>query len=178
MGEGVIEATITAWTKNVGDTIEEDETVVEVATDKVDSEVPSEVPGVLVEKLFDVDDVVKIGDVIAIIETDAEIEQDDEVAIIQNPELVESTTENESVTNNAENNELEIVSNEERFYSPLVKNIAKTEGVSQSELDQIKGSGKNGRVTKDDIFQYVSDKKAGKVAVDTTTASQSLKPEK
>jgi len=178
MGEGVIEATITAWTKNVGDTIEEDETVVEVATDKVDSEVPSEIPGVLVEKLFDVDDVVKIGEVIAVIETDAEIEQDDELSIIQNPELVANTTENESVTNNTENTELEIVSNEERFYSPLIKNIAKTEGVSQTELDQIKGTGKNGRVTKDDILQYIADKKAGKVTADTTTARQVLKSEK
>jgi len=86
MGEGVIEATLTAWTKNIGDYIEEDDTVFEVATDKVDSEVPSEVSGILKEKLFDVNDVVKIGDVVAVLETDQEIEQE-ENEVIQNSQL-------------------------------------------------------------------------------------------
>ncbi len=161
MGEGVIEATITAWTKNIGDTIEEDETVLEVATDKVDSEVPSEVPGVLVEKFYEVDDVVKVGEVIAIIETDQEIENDEEVSIIENPELKALVTEKEPL--NKPEADAEIQSSSERFYTPLVKSIAQTEGISQAELDQIKGSGKHGRVTKDDILKYVADKKAGKI---------------
>ena len=170
MGEGVMEATITAWLKNVGDSIEEDETVLEVATDKVDSEVPSEVPGVLVERFFEVNDIVKIGEVIAIIETDVEIEQEeDEIAIIENPEFNEVLTEEEPVAQVQE----EIGSSVEngRFYSPLVKNIAKTEGISQAELDSIKGTGKDGRVTKDDIFQYIEDKKAGKISVQTHVAN-------
>ena len=178
LGEGVIEATITAWNKNIGDTIEEDETVLEVATDKVDSEVPSEVPGVLVERFFEVDDVVKIGDVIAIIETDQEIEAEQETDIIENPELLEVVSEQ---TDNQELKETgEIVSSHDRFYSPLVKNIAKTEGISQQELDQIQGSGKNGRVTKDDILKYVSDKKAGITAPQSasqTAVSQASVPE-
>jgi 2-oxoglutarate dehydrogenase E2 component (dihydrolipoamide succinyltransferase) len=162
MGEGVIEATITAWTKNIGDTIEEDETVLEVATDKVDSEVPSEVPGVLVEKFFEVDDVVKVGEVIAIIETDQEIvNEDDDIAVIQNPELEEIIAEPEAKPQDVIS---EIKSSKEgRFYTPLVKNIAKTEGITQAELNAIAGTGKEGRVTKDDILKYVADKKAGKV---------------
>ncbi len=162
MGEGVIEATITAWTKDIGDTIEEDDTVLEVATDKVDSEVPSEVPGVLVKKFYEVNDVVKIGEVVAIIETDQEIEKDDDTGIIENPELAEITNEQADATVNTEAGN--IVSTDLRFYTPLVKNIAKVEGISQQELDQIPGTGKDGRVTKDDILKYVADKKAGKVA--------------
>ena len=161
MGEGVIEATITAWTKEIGDTIEEDDTVLEVATDKVDSEVPSEVPGILVKKFYEVNDVVKIGEVVAIIETDQEIEDDDTTEIIENPELAEIINEQTSTTVNTEAGD--IVSTDLRFYTPLVKNIAKVEGISQQELDQIPGTGKNGRVTKDDILKYVADKKAGKV---------------
>jgi len=166
MGEGVIEATITAWTKNIGDTIEEDETVLEVATDKVDSEVPSEVSGTLVERFFEVDDVVKIGEVLAIIETDQEIEQDeDEISIIENPEFNEILNIEEEKN---ETNEIQSSKENGRFYSPLVKNIAKTEGISQTELDNIQGTGKNGRVTKDDILQYVADKQAGKVVAPAT----------
>ncbi len=178
LGEGVIEATITAWNKNIGDTIEEDETVLEVATDKVDSEVPSEVPGVLVERFFEVDDVVKIGDVIAIIETDQEIEAEEETDIIENPELLEIVSE--QTGNQEQQDGGEIISSHDRFYSPLVKNIAKTEGISQAELDQIQGSGKNGRVTKDDILKYVSDKKAGKTPsqpVKQTSVSQTVASE-
>ena len=162
MGEGVIEATITAWVKDIGDTIEEDETVLEVATDKVDSEVPSEVSGILVKKFYEVNDVVKIGEVVAIIETDQEIEEDDnETTVIENPELAGIVKED--VDNKKNIPAQEIVSTETRFYTPLVKNIAKVEGISQQELNQIQGTGKNGRVTKDDILKYVADKKAGKI---------------
>ncbi len=156
MGEGVIEATLTAWTKDIGDFIEEDDTVFEVATDKVDSEVPSEVSGVLKEKLFDVNDVIKIGDVVAIIETDQEIENEEE-DIIQNPELME--IEEQVVVSEEPKEEKAIQKNTaNRFYSPLVKSIAKTEGISQEELDQIPGTGKNGRVTKDDILNYLKNR--------------------
>jgi 2-oxoglutarate dehydrogenase E2 component (dihydrolipoamide succinyltransferase) len=153
MGEGVIEATLTAWTKDIGDQIEEDDTVFEVATDKVDSEVPSEVSGILKEKLFDVNDVVKIGEVVAIIETDQEIEEEEE-NVVQNPELIEIQEEKSSTESKPEET-FEIVSQSGRFYSPLVKSIAKTEGISQEELDKIPGTGKNGRVTKEDILNYL-----------------------
>ena len=161
MGEGVIEATITAWTKNVGDTVEEDDTILEVATDKVDSEVPSEVSGTLIERFFEVDDVVKIGEVIAIIETDQEIDKVSDFRVVQNPEMEENdiTPTTEKIV------ETEIVSDAStgRFYSPLVKNIAKEEHISQEELDRINGTGKDGRVTKDDILHYITDKKSGNI---------------
>jgi len=173
MGEGVIEATITTWTKNIGDSIEEDETILEVATDKVDSEVPSEVPGVLVERFFEVDDVVKVGEVIAIIETEQELE-DEEVEIIQNPELVNLTEEANKPETNKVSETSNIQSTSGRFYTPLVKTIAKEEGLSQTELDQIQGTGKNGRVTKDDLLKYIADKKTGKLTDVTSSSVESL----
>jgi len=158
MGEGVIEATLTAWLKNVGDRIEEDEAVFEVATDKVDSEVPSEVPGILKEKLFKEGDVIKIGETVAIIETDAEIPEDDDDLdfLTQTEEKTEETKEEE-----APQSEEILMSRpaEGRFYSPLVRNIAKVEGISREELDRIPGTGLNGRVTKDDILAYVARRK-------------------
>ena len=159
MGESVAEATLTAWLKEVGDTIEADETVLEIATDKVDSEVPSEVDGILIQKLFEIDAVIEVGQTIAIIETadndSVSIEQPKELTKIPEPNEVEHLEANitkvqETVTS--------IRSNDARFYSPLVKNIAKKEGVSQAELDTIKGSGKEGRVTKNDILSYLSHK--------------------
>ncbi|MDC1259125.1 2-oxo acid dehydrogenase subunit E2 [Flavobacteriaceae bacterium] len=159
MGESVAEATLTAWLKEVGDTIEADETVLEIATDKVDSEVPSEVDGILIQKLFEIDAVIEVGQTIAIIETadndSVSIEQPKELTKIPEPDEVEHLEANitkvqETVTS--------IRSNDARFYSPLVKNIAKKEGVSQAELDTIKGSGKEGRVTKNDILSYLSHK--------------------
>ena len=163
MGEGVIEATITAWVKNIGDTIAEDETVLEVATDKVDSEVPSEVPGILIERFYEVNDVVKIGAVIAIIETDAEIEEEnDDIEIIENPEIEKIDNESTENTKNIETDKILSDKNTGRFYSPLVKNIALKEGISQNELDNLQGTGKNGRVTKNDILRYIKAKKSGK----------------
>ena len=156
MGEGIIEATITAWVKNIGDTIEEDDTLFEVATDKVDSEVPCEVSGILKERFFEVDEVAKIGDVIAIIETDAIIEETENAdasivatEIVQNPDL-------QVVQAEIEENNTKIYSNSNRFYSPLVKSIAKKEGITQETLDSISGSGKEGRVTKDDIARFLT----------------------
>lgn len=161
MGESVAEATITNWLKNVGDTIAMDEAVLEIATDKVDSEVPSEVSGVLVEQLFGKDDVVKVGQTIAIIETEG-----GSVALESS-----SSSSNEVVTPSAVEVEKTIVtakevvtpadfSGSDKFFSPLVKNIAQQEGVSVAELESISGSGKDGRVTKDDIIKYVESRKS------------------
>jgi 2-oxoglutarate dehydrogenase E2 component (dihydrolipoamide succinyltransferase) len=180
MGEGVIEATLTAWLKEVGDKIEEDEAVFEVATDKVDSEVPSEVPGILKEKLFQPGDAIKIGEVVAIIETDREVdnEDDDLTALLGGKEepVEENITHEKNVAEQTE----QITSTKERFYSPLVKNIAKKEGVTQAELDAIVGTGRNGRVTKRDILNYLKAREAkpGVTTQTSVTATGTGEPEK
>jgi 2-oxoglutarate dehydrogenase E2 component (dihydrolipoamide succinyltransferase) len=172
MGESVAEATLTAWLKDIGDKIDADEPVLEIATDKVDSEVPSEVEGVLVQKLFEVDAIVEVGQTIAIIETDA----DTAVVTTFTPEVVQVSEPNEveqlevSITNIQEDVNV-VDSNDNRFYSPLVRNIAKKEGVTQAQLDSIQGSGKDGRVTKKDILAYISHR-----SVDSTEKSQDQKP--
>ena len=161
MGESVAEATITSWLKEVGDTIEMDEPVLEIATDKVDSEVPSEVDGKLVEKLFEADDVVQVGQTIAIIETDGEVEGgSDDVETEEEPEAAAQVEESVTVakeTASADSSN-EDYSDSSRFYSPLVKNIAKEEGISLDELEGIEGTGKEGRVTKNDILGYVENR--------------------
>lgn len=172
MGESVAEATLTAWLKDIGDKIDADEPVLEIATDKVDSEVPSEVEGVLVQKLFEVDAIVEVGQTIAIIETDA----DTAVVTTFTPEDVQVSEANEveqlevSITNIQEDVNV-VDSNDNRFYSPLVRNIAKKEGVTQAQLDSIQGSGKDGRVTKKDILAYISHR-----SVDSTEKSQDQEP--
>ena len=162
MGESVAEATITNWLKQVGDKIEADEAVLEIATDKVDSEVPSEVSGILVEQLFGKDDLVQVGQTIAIIETES-----NSVSEISKPEVI-ATAEVETPEVSLEKN-MEIIAatistttipaaigaESEKFFSPLVKNIAKEEGISAVELATISGSGKDGRVTKEDILNYI-----------------------
>jgi 2-oxoglutarate dehydrogenase E2 component (dihydrolipoamide succinyltransferase) len=157
MGESVAEATITNWLKQVGDKIEADEAVLEIATDKVDSEVPSEVSGVLVEQLFGKDDLVQVGQTIAIIETDSAAVANTvkEVAVPVEVVAIEKTVEaaKESVAIPAN------FSDSEKFLSPLVKNIAKEEGVSVAELEAISGTGKEGRVTKNDILDYVKNRR-------------------
>lgn len=169
MGESVAEATLTNWLLDVGDTVEADEPVLEIATDKVDSEVPSEVDGKLVEKRFEVDDVIKVGEVIAIIETEGESEenslQDEQSEDIEDESALEAAKEAEALMSKAEQavkTPTEDLSQSDRFYSPLVKNIAKTEGVSFDELESLEGTGKDGRVTKDDILNYVEDRKTQK----------------
>ncbi|MFC4268702.1 dihydrolipoamide acetyltransferase family protein [Polaribacter marinivivus] len=165
MGESVAEATITSWLKEVGDSIELDEAVVEIATDKVDSEVPSEVEGTLVEILFEKDAVVGVGETIAIIETEGEGSPEDnvqekvaetkgtvEVSDIQEVEkTIEKAVEVKATP-------IAKTSDSGKFYSPLVRNIAETEGVSMDELEAIVGSGKDGRVTKDDILGYLENR--------------------
>ncbi|WP_299363217.1 dihydrolipoamide acetyltransferase family protein [Winogradskyella sp.] len=166
MGESVAEATITSWLKDVGETIEADEAVLEIATDKVDSEVPSEVDGILVEKLFEVDDVVQVGQTIAIIK----IEGDDasesgapasEPVVVEAPKAVAEVAQTVVA---AKASVEPVISSGDRFYSPLVKNIAKQEGISQSELDTIPGTGKDGRVTKNDIKNYLQSRSSAPVS--------------
>jgi 2-oxoglutarate dehydrogenase E2 component (dihydrolipoamide succinyltransferase) len=164
MGESVAEATVTSWLKEVGETIEMDEAVLEIATDKVDSEVPSEVEGVLVEKLFEVDDVVQVGQTIAIIETEggaaptAEAPKQEVATKEAAPAAVAEVTQ--TVVAAQAVAEPVIASNGDRFYSPLVKNMAKQEGIAQAELDAIPGTGKEGRVTKNDMLSYIENRGA------------------
>ena len=163
MGESVAEATIISWHKEVGDSIEMDETIVEIATDKVDSEVPSSLEGVLVEKLFDVDAVVKVGEAFAIVETSAEDGQSpspqpqkEEKEATPQPQVVAEKIEEEIAQ--VKESVQKIENNGERFYSPLVRSIASEEGLSIEELDSIQGSGKDGRVTKTDLLNYLNNK--------------------
>jgi 2-oxoglutarate dehydrogenase E2 component (dihydrolipoamide succinyltransferase) len=166
MGESVAEATITNWLKQVGDKIEADEAVLEIATDKVDSEVPSEVSGVLVEQLFGKDDLVQVGQTIAIIETDSAAVE--EIAAPVAVAAIEKTVDaaKEAVAVPAD------FSNSEKFLSPLVKNIAKEEGVSVAELESIFGTGKDGRVTKNDILEYVKNRTSQPVVSTPVAADQ------
>ena len=168
MGESVAEATIISWLKEVGDTIEVDDAIVEIATDKVDSDVTSEVAGTLIEKRFEIDQIVKVGEVLAVIQTEGEEVIFETSVLNEIQEEAEATPIVEEVEVAAKEAELvakditqlqtqiqPISSTEKRFYSPLVKNIAAKENISQQELDQIKGTGQNNRVTKKDILAYL-----------------------
>ena len=173
MGESVAEATLTAWLKDIGDTIEFDEAVVEIATDKVDSEVPSEKKGVLIEKCFEINDVIKVGQTIAIIETD-EIEISEETNTENNiqEENIQSTEDKnipekelaEEITESLEKSadiilKTDKVSTSNKgFLSPLVKNMIKKEGITSDELTKIKGTGKDKRITKNDILSFLSNR--------------------
>ena len=164
MGESVDEATITGWLKNEGDVINEDDLIVEIATDKVDSEVPSEFSGTLLKKLCDVNDIVKVGDPIAIIETDSigsSIKKQESLNKNESLKKVETIINDDTKPIDFDKTgdkliEKNISNESSRIYSPLVKNISKKEGISISELDNIKGSGKNGRITKNDLLNYIS----------------------
>ena len=157
MGESVAEATITNWLKEVGDKIEMDEAVLEIATDKVDSEVPSEVSGILIEKLFHKDDLVKVGQTIAIIETEA-IQSETKTEAIA-PEVIEAVEKPIQIAQEPSAPASIDNTNSDKFFSPLVKNIAKEEGVTVAELNSINGSGSEGRVTKEDILSYIKNRK-------------------
>ena len=180
MGESVAEATIIKWVKNIGDSIEVDETLVEIATDKVDSEIPSITKGILLEKLYEKDDVVKVGEVIAIIEdekidtntsntnkTELTENNQTETADINhqnsegddNEQYAEELLNQDSQLNNLTNQKTNITNTENLFFSPLVKSIAKKENIAQSDLEKIAGTGKNGRVTKNDILNYIKNQK-------------------
>jgi len=168
MGESVAEATITNWLKNVGETIAADEAVLEIATDKVDSEVPSEVSGTLTEILFQVNDVVKVGQTIAIIETEGGAVNSEasgpKVTEVASPVVADSSDSEQAkqIVKTVEVAKEAVApadfSGSDKFFSPLVKNIAAAEGVSVAELESISGSGKDGRVTKEDILNFVKNR--------------------
>lgn len=171
MGESVAEATIIKWVKNPGESIDTDESVLEIATDKVDSEVPSPVSGTLVKTLFNEGDVVKVGAVIAIIETEAGSAS---VSAPAAPASVASTPApgiKEVEERPAAVAATTVQSSGNRFYSPLVKSIASNEGISQAELDGIPGTGSEGRVTKQDILDYVANRKSGSAPVAAAPAA-------
>jgi len=148
MGESIIEATILKWVKNVGDTIEEDDTILEIATDKVDSEVPSPVDGTIEKIMFKEDDVVAVGEVIAIISTNG-VESVSAQPSEANPQTVAVEANSaEKETPATANIAISRTDSRGRFYSPLVRSIAEEEGLSMQELEQLSGSGAQGRVPK------------------------------
>ncbi|MEX0894339.1 MAG: 2-oxoglutarate dehydrogenase, E2 component, dihydrolipoamide succinyltransferase [Balneolaceae bacterium] len=179
MGESVMEGTIIEWSKNVGDSVEVDEALLEIATDKVDTEVPSPESGILVEILVQAGETVEVGQTIAIIETGetaAETKEDGQKSDKAAPAPEKKEKQPESVPSSKSTNgkqkaepvaageaEPQRVGKDGRFYSPLVRSIAKEEGISQEELESIEGSGKEGRVSKEDILSYVEKRKEGKI---------------
>jgi 2-oxoglutarate dehydrogenase E2 component (dihydrolipoamide succinyltransferase) len=166
LGESIIEATITKWLKKPGDTIQEDDSLAEIATDKVDSEIPSPVEGKLMELLFEEGETIPVGTAIAIIQIEGEDEQDEP----DKDEKPDTDMKSEKAAAKEEETEVqpekEVVegdySSASRFYSPLVKSIAKNEQIKLKELEQIPGSGKDNRVTKADILKYLEERKEGK----------------
>ncbi len=179
MGESVAEATIIKWEKNPGDNISIDDTILEIATDKVDSEVPSPVAGKMVKQLFNENDVAQVGDVIAILEidgpedtiatassfneTEKEAEKTEEVPFVPQQEVVKTST-------------LVDFSATDRFYSPLVKSIAQEEGIGVEELALIKGSGTDGRVTKDDLLSYIENRQQPGVSKPVNIPAEAKQP--
>ncbi|MEP1033430.1 dihydrolipoamide acetyltransferase family protein [Ekhidna sp.] len=177
MGESVMEGTVLAWLKNVGDTIEEDESILEVATDKVDTEIPATHAGVLKEVMAQEGDVIEVGKPIAIIEIDGEAggstPTPEEAPKANNPvekaeEILETAISTASASNGTA---VPRTSNSGKFFSPLVRSIAKEEGISVAELETIDGSGKEGRVTKNDILDYVRTRKSGGTSTSIPTAA-------
>lgn len=168
MGESVAEATIIKWTKNEGDKIKLDETVLEIATDKVDSEIPSPFEGTLIKCNFKEGDVVQVGTIIAVISSDAN------GSVTESPKNVTPVAESKNVSLNADEGRDSVATSNDynssnKFYSPLVKSIAKEEGISLNELDNIKGTGQDGRVTKADILAYIPNR--AKQETNTSTAT-------
>ena len=163
MGESVAEATLTAWLKDIGDSIDIDEAIVEIATDKVDSEVPSEKKGILIEKCFEINDVIKVGETIAIIET--EEEESDDTSSIESINIKENENHfsvEENISKEIEDIPIEIPlvtkSKNVGFLSPLVRKIIKSEKITDYELGNIPRSGKNNRITKNDILSYIDNR--------------------
>lgn len=180
MGESVAEATITSWLKEVGDTIEADESVVEIATDKVDSEVPSTADGVLLKKLFEEGDVVQVGQAIAIIGAEGDKVADAPTTdsapkeeVKESAPVVEIQPEAATVAATSAGEKIAKTSPNGKFYSPLVRSIAEKEGIPSSELEQIPGTGLDGRVTKHDILNYLPNR-TNQVATSAQPASNGV----
>ncbi|MDZ7692461.1 MAG: 2-oxoglutarate dehydrogenase, E2 component, dihydrolipoamide succinyltransferase [Balneolaceae bacterium] len=181
MGESVMEGEVIEWRKSVGDQVEVDEPLLEIATDKVDTEIPSPHAGTLVEILAEEGETIEVGQVIAIIatgevsapsgETEPETPTSEESEEVGQQEPVAASSTN-GAGGISEGSEPQRIGSDGRFYSPLVRSIAKEEGISQEELENIEGSGQGGRVSKEDIISYLEDRKAGK------TAKSEAKPEK
>ena len=174
MGESVTEATITNWLKNVGDNVNMDEPLVEVATDKVDNELPSEAAGTLIKIFFEKDQVAQVGDVIAIISSDgSDVISDDSSAKTETASTSQSAPA--AVADSNSSNASPVVINSDRFFSPLVRSIASKEGISGEELEAIPGTGQDGRVTKKDILSYVENR-GNQPAVSASTNTSSPAP--
>lgn len=169
LGESVIEATITRWMKNEGDTVQEDDAIVEIATDKVDSEIPSPVEGILSKLLYQEGDVVAVGAVIAIIATESEAIADATESASPKEEAITTPPATEA-TPSAVN----IPS--DRFYSPLVRSMARAENISPAQLEQIPGTGQGGRVTRRDMENFISNKPSTQDTVAMPQAIQSATP--
>jgi len=199
MGESINEATLTSWLKDVGDEIEIDESIVEVSTDKVDSDIPSEVSGILVEKKFKVNDVIKVGEVIAVIDSENEdsttnedlevnktetnneinVENKKDTIELNKPQettipkeildVVEEPVFREKIETDKNQND-NILSS--KYLSPLVKNIAKQEVISDDELLLIDGTGEKGRITKNDILSYISSRDKNKISIPKNDSNQ------
>lgn len=182
MGESVAEATINSWLKEIGDRVEVDESLIEISTDKVDSDVPSEVSGVLIEKKFGIDKIVKVGETFAIIETDSNADSN-KTELSSQPSPLEANVKfssevnakDLSISKSSDQIQLKTYFSSDRFYSPLVKNIAKKEGIDKIELDTISGTGKSGRVTKKDILNYLKNK-TGIKSSDVEESSSAVNP--
>src|SRR4249919_2263191 len=182
MGESIMEATILKWHKQPGDHVKMDETVLEIATDKVDTEVPSTAKGIVEQILYNVNDVVPVGSVIAKIKTEveettshkAQATSHRQQEIEQENSEYREEVETVSHSNATSTYKPQTNNSNGRFYSPLVLNIAASEGVSMTELETIPGTGNEGRVTKKDILEYISNKKSGNQQY---TGGSSVKPE-
>ncbi len=175
MGESVTEATITNWLKNIGDSVAIDEPLVEVATDKVDNELPSEAAGTLVKILFEKDQVAQVGDVIAILSTDGGASEATSSAASSTPAVTPAATSAETpsaapISTSTATTTNTVKSSEDRFYSPLVRTIAQKENISAAELSNISGTGQDGRVTKKDVLAFLDARTTG---ANTTTNTSS-----
>lgn len=171
MGESVAEATITTWLKSEGDTVEAEEAIVEIATDKVDSEVPSPAGGKILKILVKEGEVAQVGQPIAIIGAEGDVSES--IPVTEAPAVsapLAAAVEIEQQIQTVQQSTAAVVSSGDRFYSPLVKSIAKTEGINQTELDSITGTGAEGRVTKKDIISYIDQRKNGSSATASTAA--------
>ena len=182
LGESIIEGTILEWKKGVGDSISKDETLLEISTDKVDSEVPSPAGGKIIEILFKVNDVVPVGEVIAriggsgdkIVEKPSK--EDKEIKDV--PKIIKEEPKEEVQKTEIKEKKEEVkkpIVSSSRFYSPLVRSIAKKENINLTELDTLPGSGSNGRINKQDILNYIKKRKTGEPIVDDVVTSQDYK---